>query len=125
MRKFFQYAFIFYLLVVITLLVIQTSKTGIKLNFYFLGIRSDHYIHAIMLLPFLFFCRQLFTRKDYLIHWLIGISFCAFCEGLHYFIPYREFSLADFGANLIGMSLGSIFYRLPSVNEFLLKRRIK
>lgn len=123
MRKITTYTFILYFIVLLTLLTIPTSKTGIKLDFYIFGIRSDHYIHALLLLPFLFFCRQLFAKRYAVICWMIGIFFCAFCEALHFFIPYRDFSVSDFYANLIGMSLGLVFYKLPEVDYWLAKRK--
>lgn len=112
MRKLFIYLFVAYVLVLLTLLIIPTDKTGIKLDFYLWGIRSDHYIHAILFLPFLVFCRVIFDPKQWPIHFFIGLGFCCFCEGLHYFIPYRDFSIEDFYANAIGMTIGLLSYRL-------------
>ena len=118
MRKLFIYLFITYLLVLLTLLCIPTDQTGIKLNFLIFGIISDHYIHAILFLPFLVFCRILFKPSNWMIHFFIGIAFCSFCEGLHYFIPYREFSIQDFYANVTGISLGALSYKLRLFSKF-------
>lgn len=112
MRKWSRLLFVLYILTVLTLLIIPTDKTGIKLDKYFLGIRTDHYIHALLFAPFMVFCRLLFDPKKFLLFLFIGIAFCSFCESLHYFIPYRQFSITDFYANCCGMLIGSLIFRL-------------
>jgi VanZ family protein len=109
-QKSIKFIFPVYLLTVIYLLVMPTSNSGIDLNFSILGIRSDHWIHAIMMSPFMFFCFLLKKDIHFIIYLFIGIFFCSFCESLHYFIPYRDFSIQDFYANLSGLSFGSIIF---------------
>ncbi|MBI2257432.1 MAG: VanZ family protein [Flavobacteriia bacterium] len=89
---------------------IPSSDTGVDLDWFFLGIRSDHWIHAILFSPFMFFCFQIFEKKHFLIHFFLGISLACFLESSHYFIPYRSFSIFDFFANLCGIIVGSTFY---------------
>jgi hypothetical protein len=110
MKKITKILFPFYISAVFFLLVMKTSNTGIDLDFTILGIDSDHWIHAIMMSPFMIFCRIIFERKKFLIYLFFGIAFCSFCETLHYFIPYRTFSILDFYANLIGLFFGSLSF---------------
>lgn len=113
--------FAMYILTVITLLVIPTGG-AINLDKYFLGIRTDHYIHATMFLPFMSFTwiRNLHrnTFPGFLKYYLIGILFAAFCESLHYFIKYRSFDVHDFYANATGLSIGTLvfLFRSPLLN---------
>ncbi|MES2587988.1 MAG: VanZ family protein [Bacteroidota bacterium] len=110
MKKALKFLFPIYLMAVIGLLVMNTSDSGIDLDFKILGINSDHWIHAIMFLPFMVFCRLLFVKEKFLIYLFLGIAFCSFCETLHYFIPYRTFSIFDFYANLTGLFVGSLSF---------------
>lgn len=105
--------FILYIVVLITLLVIPTSGT-LKLNKTIWGIRTDHVIHATLFLPFMgyIWISNLHKRafSGFLKFYLAGILFAAFCESLHYFIPYRSFDVHDFYANVTGLSIGCIIF---------------
>lgn len=116
MKKLLKIAIPLYLFLVILLLVMPTSNSGIKLNFHFLGIRSDHWVHAILFLPFMILCSINFKKNQYIICLLFGIAFASLCESLHYFLPYRSFDIHDFYANLSGITIGSF--------SFILKRKI-
>ncbi len=111
-----------YLLTVITLLVIPTSGK-IKLNEYFLGIRTDHFIHAILFFPsaILFYARAVVLKRELRLikSLIVGILFCAFCESLHYILPYRSFDPADFVANAVGMSVGFFIILFKPFYAFL------
>jgi glycopeptide antibiotics resistance protein len=109
-KKLFKIAFVIYLISVIILLILPANDTGIKLNFSFLGIRSDHWIHAIMFIPFMILCSMNFNRKNFFIFLFFAISFASFCESLHYFLPYRSFDIHDFYANIIGVLIGSFTF---------------
>ena len=110
MQKMLRPAFVVYLLIVVLLLALPLSGTGIRLDKYFLGIRTDHYIHATMFLPFIVFCRLIFRETSFFVPFFLGVFFCSICESLHYFLPYREFSMHDYLANLTGLSLGALAY---------------
>lgn len=110
MNKYYRPLGIFYLLSVLVLLTIPTNDTGIDLDFYILGIRSDHYIHAILFLPFMVFFKLIFRDTAFVIALFLGVFFASFCESLHYFLPYREFSIEDFYANLSGILFGSLSF---------------
>ncbi len=109
--------FTVYILTIITLLVIPTSGT-LKLDKYFLGIRTDHFIHATLFLPFMSYIwiRNLHRESwsGHLKFFLIGILFAAFCESLHYFIKYRSFDVHDFYANVTGLTIGNLVFLFKS-----------
>lgn len=109
--------FVTYILTIITLLVIPTNG-AIKLDKYFFGIRTDHFIHASLFLPFMgyIWIRNLHSNKlkGFFKYYLIGILFAAFCESLHYFIKYRSFDVHDFYANFTGLTLGNLIFLFKS-----------
>lgn len=99
-----------YFLAIILLLLLPPKSTGISLNFNFFGVQPDKVVHTIMLIPFMILMRFSFPKTVFLIPFFFGIFFCSFCETLHYFLPYREFSIYDFYANCTGLCLGSLIY---------------
>ena len=110
MRKILGTCFVLYLLVVVILLASPLQGTGIRLNDYVLGIRTDRYVHTALFIPFMVFSRLLYTKTSFFIPLFLGIFFCSACESLHYFLPYREFSMYDYLANLTGLFLGATAY---------------
>ncbi len=115
-KKLFKIAIPVYLFLVVFLLIMPTSNSGIKLNFNFLGIRSDHWVHAIMFVPFMILCRINFKREQFIIFLFFGIAFASLCESLHYFLPYRSFDIHDFYANLCGITVGSLTFLFKRMN---------
>ena len=105
--------FAIYIVSLITLLVIPTSGT-INLEKTFFGIRSDHFIHATLFLPFMGYIWIKNLHKNsvsgFVKYYFIGILFAALCESLHYFIPYRSFDIHDFYANVTGLSIGCLIF---------------
>lgn len=110
MRILTKALFYLYILIVLFLLVMKTKSMGVKLDLSFFGIPTDKIIHAILFFPFLVFTRINYPRNAFFTCLFLGIFFCSFCESLHYFIPYREFSIYDFYANIVGLSIGSLGY---------------
>jgi Na+/melibiose symporter-like transporter len=100
--------------VVILILLTKPISIGSGMKFYFLGIRSDKYAHALLFFPFsilMFHLHEFFERKySALKLYFLGIMLCAICESMHYFIPYRSFDFFDFVANCVGLSIGSFIY---------------
>jgi hypothetical protein len=119
-RKIITFLFIIYLLTVISLLVIPFTDLG--MDEYIFGIRKDHYVHATMFLPFMGYFwitnKAQQSKIDFLKCYAEGIFFAAFCESLHYFIPYREFDIHDFFANITGISFGLIVFLFKSPKVF-------
>ncbi len=110
MQKLAKYTFPVYLIVIIVLLILPTKDSGINIHFNLLGIPSDKVIHATMFIPFMIFTKQIFRETNFFIPFFLGVFFASFCESLHYFIPYRDFSIYDFYANMTGLILGSSAY---------------
>jgi VanZ family protein len=86
------------------------KETGLDVNFYILGINSDKYIHTLIFFPFLVFCHYLFRKENFIISLMFGFAFASFCEISHYFLPYRDFSIYDYYANILGVLMGSIVF---------------
>lgn len=121
-RNFAWYLFRLYLLSLITLMLIKTKGT-IQLSSTILGIRSDYFIHACLFIPW--FVLSWFSKRIQFDIISIskslgyGIIFAAFCESLHLFVPYRTFSIFDFFANCIGLSIGFLVFF--SISRFFLR----
>lgn len=112
--------FALYLLTLFTLLLIPTDN-GIKLNAYFLGIRTDHFIHASLFLPFLPYFRlklkSYITLEVFLKYYTIGVAVAFFFESLQLFVPYRSFDPTDIVANVVGVSIGGLSFLWKSKNR--------
>lgn len=110
-NRFLDLLFYTYIAVIIFLLVMPTTD-DVKLNLYFLGIRTDHFIHASIFIPFLIYFRlKVKTKINSRIFfqlYLLGIVFAVCCECLQIFVPYRTFDPADIVANIVGISIGGI-----------------
>lgn len=119
-RRIISFLYMIYLLSVVTLLVIPLTDLG--MDEYIFGIRKDHYVHATMFLPFMGYFwitnKAQQSKIDFLKYYALGILFAAFCESLHYFIPYREFDIHDFFANVTGISLGLTIFLFKSPKVF-------
>lgn len=107
--------FYFYLFGLLTLMVIPTNGT-IDLSGQYFGFRADHIVHSSVFFPFtLFFAFHLYNRKktvSIIRFFFISFLLAGFFESLHYFLPYRTFSVFDFFANCIGISFGYLLLLL-------------
>ena len=105
--------FKFYLIILFLLFVLPLNGK-IELSESIWGFRSDHFVHASLFLPFFTLMSIAFLgqKKNYTLFKKLLISnlFCVFFETLHLIIPYRQFSVFDLLANLIGMYIGLILY---------------
>lgn len=108
-EKFLSYLFKIYLTVVLILMVIKTNGR-IKLADTIWGFRGDHFVHSTIFIPYMILIgliyrneplKMIITKKLPL-----AFLFAAICESIHLFLPYRTFSIFDFFANCIGLSLG-------------------
>ncbi len=119
-RRIISFLYMIYLLSIVTLLVIPLTDLG--MDEYIFGIRKDHYVHATMFLPFMGYFwitnKAQQSKIDFLKYYAVGILFAAFCESLHYFIPYRGFDIHDFFANVTGISSGLIIFLFKSPKVF-------
>ena len=76
----------------------------IESNFIF-GIRIDHLVHASVYIP----CSWFILRRR---PWLIASAVGLLTEGVQYLLPWRGFDVNDLVANLLGVLLGWIIFRL-------------
>lgn len=114
--------FLCYLLTLLILLLMPTNN-GIKLNKFFLGFRTDHFIHASLFLPFMpyFRLKAIYKNKssNFVKYYLIGILFALSFESLQMLVPYRSFDPTDILANIVGISIGSLtFLWRPSQKKY-------
>jgi len=91
------------------------GKDSVINNTYVLSeIRLDYFMHSILLLPWMLL--RLFYAKTSLkeaIQWFfMGILLAILAEGVQYFLPYRTYNVIDLVANLLGVFLGAMLWRL-------------
>lgn len=80
------------------------------LNEYLLGIRIDHWLHAILFLPLGILINYVLKNRNHVI--LIVLFSCVFFETLQYFLPYRSFEFTDILSDTTGVILGLLIYFL-------------
>lgn len=94
-----------------------------NLEKFILGIRIDHWLHAIMFIPLGFMVQ--FNLKNpitsLLFAIILGISF----ETIQYFLPYRSFDWTDITSDFTGTMIGYLIYLLLSrrINRVLYQNR--
>jgi glycopeptide antibiotics resistance protein len=105
--------FFCYLLTLLVLLLMPTDN-GIQLNAFFLGVRTDHFIHASLFLPFMPYFRLKLIYKNlnanFFKYYLLGILFALSFESLQLLVPYRSFDPTDIVANIVGISIGGLTF---------------
>ena len=131
--------FLLYLVLIILLAIVPLGNSGILNNTTILSFRADHILHALIFLPWAFFCIKTNhgytipsavrdcssyrfhcatlvkseSHNKYLPLWFLwGIFFAVVSEGIQYFIPYRSFNLSDMLANGIGVVMGFVVFVL-------------
>ena len=82
-----------------------------SLNHYNVGvIRLDHFLHLIMFFPIPILLYPLVKKKNnrVFIVFLLGLSLAVLFESIHYFTPYRSFTVLDLCFNIIAVLLGTL-----------------
>jgi hypothetical protein len=99
-----------YLVVIVYLLLSKPTGNIPKFDLSFWIFPDDKVKHVLLFSPYMVL--QFFSKlnKPFIVLFFIGIFVCSAAESMHYFVPYREFSIFDFFANLIGLTFGSIGY---------------
>ena len=124
MRKYGRYIFVSTALMLVYLSVLffcclyDFSDTDIKISEYFLGIRSDKWVHFAMFLPYPLVCRLLlyilnpFKGKRYVTSMTIllsGILLAAMTEFFQlWFTDYRSMDYTDGIADCVGLMAGTL-----------------
>lgn len=98
-----RFIFITYFIIVLVLHIIKANDLK-DLNNYFLGIRVDHWMHAIMFLPLGFLVKFNFQRNGSII--IVSVIAGIFFEIVQYFLPYRTFELSDSLSDYTGIIIG-------------------
>lgn len=106
-KKIIRWLFILYLGVVLFLHVMHADDFT-ELEEYFLGLRTDHWLHAIMFIPLGFLVHYVFVNRKILIGFTLFC--CFFFETLQYFLPYRSFDITDIFSDITGTAIGLILY---------------
>lgn len=107
-RSIINYLFITYLIGVLIVHIIKTNGV-IDLENYFLGIRKDHWMHALLFFPLGFLSFSALRTNKWLVALLCYVTCCLF-ETIHYILPYRSFDPMDMVANASGATIGAIAY---------------
>lgn len=89
---------------IILVAVLPLGSNGEISNYTVLGIRLGYIAHAALFFPWPFLGRTL-KRKEPL--WLLGgVLLAVAAEGMHWFLPWRFFTLKDMASNLLGLAGG-------------------
>jgi VanZ family protein len=98
--------FFVYNLTIFLLVVLPLNSAGELNHSTVLKFRGDYFFHALMFLPWCFFCgvsKSSFTR------WFsYGIFYAVFAEAIQYFLPWRAFNVNDIVANLAGVGISAL-----------------
>ena len=98
-------------LLLITLLPINSEGAGLNNN-YFLSIRWDYLLHAMMYIPLPILAGLIWKKgsKSPVTSIFLITNFCLIfalaTEYTHYYLPYRSFNFNDMMANGIGVVIG-------------------
>ena len=102
----------FYLLVLVlgSVLPINSGSSPSLNNTYLVDIRSDYLVHVLVLLPLpLFLSLSLRTTNGLWVRVILfGALAVVFCEGIQMLIPYRAFNINDMLANGVGALIGLV-----------------
>lgn len=107
-----RFIFASYLLLVVYLLVAKPTGKIPSFDFSFWIIPDDKVKHVLLFIPYMLLNYFAAFKKPFLVLFFIGIFVCSMAESIHYFLPYREFSIYDFLANSVGLSIGSVLFLL-------------
>ena len=69
---------------------------------------SDKLVHLIGYCLLFVSCEIAYPKRNIWAKLLFVLSFSILIEIIQYFLPYREFSLLDIVANLVGVGLGGL-----------------
>ncbi|MBQ9418396.1 MAG: VanZ family protein [Bacteroidales bacterium] len=77
---------------------------GVHLDHYFLGIRTDRWLHALAFLPCVGMLYGVVRRRGWL--WVAALGIGVLAECVQAVLPWRGFDWGDMLANATGVSLG-------------------
>lgn len=100
--------FIAYVVLVIVLAVIPLGNSTHLEKITVIHFRADHILHALVFIPWAFFCIRL--KKNLLPWFAWGILYAISAESIQYLLPYRSFNISDMLSNIIGVSAGFVVF---------------
>jgi len=96
--------FIAYVVFIFISSVMYIGESGVLENTFIISFRADHILHALVFVPWAFFCVKL--NKKLLPWFVVGLVYAICTEAIQYLIPYRSSNVNDMLANVIGLSAG-------------------
>lgn len=114
-----QVTWLFYLLFILFISIIPLSNADVpSLNkIYFLGIRVDLLLHALIFIPLLPLWHLSRPSQNIWLLFLFSVMIAFASEFVHFLLPYRSFDINDMFANIIGVFPGFMIVRLLKRNQ--------
>jgi len=100
--------FMVYVVSIFVLNVMYIGDSDVLNNTFIISFRADHILHALVFIPWAFFCIRL---KKNLLPWFVwGILYAIGAESIQYLLPYRSFNISDMLSNMIGVVVGFVVF---------------
>ena len=100
--------FLAYVILIIFLAIVPIGDSGILNKTTIISFRADHILHALVFMPWAFFC--IILKKNLLPWFVWGILYAIGAESIQYLLPYRSFNISDMLSNIIGVSAGFVVF---------------
>lgn len=112
-RKLIRIIYFIYIILILILSAIPLT-TNAQINYL------DKIEHIIAFILYFIFSFYSFPKLNIIFHILLGILFGLLIEIIQSFVPFREFSVFDLIADIVGLITGYIIIR-GSKNKFIFK----
>lgn len=86
------------------------NSAGELNNITILQLRGDYFFHILVFMPWAFF--QPAMRLNAWLWLAAGLVFAAGSDGLQVLLPYRAYNVNDLVANMAGVAIGMLCYRV-------------
>lgn len=116
-----KWIFWIYSLVILLMVVLPINSTGKLNNINIITFRGDYFFHVLVFIPWSFF--QLALRNKTITWLLLGLIFASATEGLQYLLPYRAWNINDLLANILGVFLGFLLFKLFRIKMIQFKKQ--
>jgi len=100
--------FLAYVVSIFILTVMYIGDSNVLNNTFIVSFRADHILHALVFMPWAFFC--IILKKNLLPWFVWGILYAIGAESIQYLLPYRSFNISDMLSNIIGVSAGFVVF---------------
>lgn len=116
-----KWIFWFYALFIVLLVVLPINSTGELNDINIITFRGDYFFHVLVFIPWSFF--QPALRNKTITWLLLGLIFASATESLQYLLPYRAWNINDLLANILGVILGFVLYKLFRIMMFQIQKQ--